>query len=164
MVRLQTEMAVISTFYDLLEQQPVDWDPKEPQYISVDRQEILDYSRRLEEDSGYAIINAFSERSLDQFFTENYLLFQFDPCAPAQRNGCPAYRLRIENLKSAGPSKKKTGKEFAKLIVRRMVEFLDPAVNYPFDLLEKMKMLDILLADPNENDSEESTVPVALGC
>lgn len=155
MVRLQTEMAVIGTVYDDLCHEDAAADGGEL-YISLTREKVLQYSRNLEERSGYAIINGFSAQSLKKFFDDNQYLFQYDPYASAlNEQTAPIYRLRVENLRPPVVPVPEQEEALSLALIRRMIEFLDPVINYPFNLLKQMRMLDVLTGGQPEQVAEE---------
>lgn len=153
MVRLQTEMAVIGAVYDELCHGDAAEADKEELYVLLTKEKVLRYSRDLEDRSGYAIINGFSAQSLKSFFDDNQYLFQYDPYASAlNEQPAPIYRLRVENLSPPVPVPDQKG-ALSLALIRKMVEFLDPVINYPFNLLKQMGMLDVLLTE--EQPAEE---------
>ncbi len=137
MIRLQAEMAVISTIHDMLKRLP-----KGTEDISIAKGNILRHTRDLEDMSGYAIINAFSEQVIDQFLEENYTLFQFVPYTAGEPDA--TYRLRLENLQLPDISQGMATKEFSNALIKQMIIHLDPAINYPSDLLQRMGVVDDL--------------------
>jgi|GluameStandDraft_1065615.scaffolds.fasta_scaffold03991_5 hypothetical protein len=157
MVRLQTEMAVISTIGNMLINLLSGDETGHALSITLDKKKILDYTRNLENDSGYAILNGFSEQTLDQFFINNYALFQFDPDSSS---GCDSsYRLRLENLHLGGVQPDHKVPNFSQTVIRWMINVLDPAINYPMDLLRKMGVLDVLAAEPDEVPEDQPAAP-----
>lgn len=142
MVRLQAEMAVISTISDVLKQSSEDM-----REISIASATILRHIRALEESSGYAIINAFSERTMEQFLEDNYTLFQFLPYTAERQDA--TYRLRLENLQLPDASQGMSA-DFSRAVIRQMMVHLDPAINYPFELLQKMGVVDALQEDQRD--------------
>ncbi len=137
MIRLQAEMAVISTINDVLKRLP-----EGAEDISIARGTVLRHTRDLEDMSGYAIINAFSEQAIDQFLEDNHTLFQFVPYTAEGPDA--TYRLRLENLQLPDASQGMATKEFSDALIKQIIVHLDPAINYPSDLLQKMGIVDDL--------------------
>lgn len=154
MVRLEKEMAVIGTINELLIQGSKDRGELDDECLSMSEDLVFEYSRMMEARSGYAVVNGFSSISLNQFFSDCDQLFQYDPYR-SEVNGKRAYRLRIEEL--LRPSERLAGSLCSleppqiHTVVGRMMDILDPSVNYPFDFLEDMQLLDVLKAD-RENE------------
>lgn len=155
MVRLQTEMAIISTIGSILTDLLLGDETGRASSITLDKKKILDYTRSLENTSGYAILNGFSEQTLDQFFINNDALFQFDPDSSSGRDS--AYRLRLENLHLGGALPDHADPEFSSTVIRQMIDVLDPAINYPMDLLRRMGVWDVLATDPDEALKDQPT-------
>lgn len=124
MIRLNKELAVIGTANELLRQhmEPV---------INFDV--VCEYTHMLETRSGYAVLHGFTEESLQQFLCEHKNLFQYD-YAKTTLTGKPTYRLSAAQM----------DEHQIKTFVGNMVDCLDPAINYPCDFLEDMRLMDVL--------------------
>lgn len=153
MVRLEKEMAVIGTVNELLRQgaQGVRVpDSGDGESLSMNEDIVFQYSRMMEARSGYAVVNGFSSSSLNQFFSDCDQLFQYDPYHSTEK-GKQSYRLRVEEL--LPPSELPEGSLYSlepsqiQTLVGHMVDILDPSVNYPFDFLKDMRLLDALAGD-----------------
>lgn len=142
MVRLEIEMAVIGTINELLQS-----NKKNNEYLSIDADIVSEYSRLMEIRSGYAVVNGFSSISLNQFFSNCYELFQYDPYRSVEK-GKPSYRLRIEKLlphpEFTEMRLKNLEEQQINTLVGRMMDILDPSVNYPLNFLEDMKLIGVL--------------------
>lgn len=150
MVQLEMEMAVIGTINELLIQGIKDDQEMDDERLSMNEDIVFKYSRMIEARSGYAVVNGFSGISLNRFFSDCDQLFQYDPCRSAQE-GKPSYRLRIEELLPHSAfwegSLHGLGRPQIDILVGRMMDILDPSVNYPFDFLEDMQLLEVLMND-----------------
>jgi len=150
MVRLEKEMAVIGAINELLIQCTKGKRELDDECLLMSEDIIFDYSRMMEVRSGYAVVNGFSSMSLNQFFSDCDQLFQYDPYRSAQE-GKQAYRLRIEEL--LPPSELLEGSLCAlerpqiDTLVGNIMDILDPSVNYPYDFLEDMQLLNVLMED-----------------
>lgn len=148
MVRLEIEMAIIGTVNELLIQGATGTRELDNEGLSMDEDIVFKYSRMIEARSGYAVVNGFSGGSLNRFFSSCNRLFQYDPFRSIQGNK-PSYRLRIEELLS--PLEFLEGDVYSlkqpqiNTVIGRMMDILDPSVNYPFDFLEDMQLLGVLV-------------------
>ena len=148
MVRLAKEIAVIGAISELLyERQEAELHDVPDFCLSLNTTTVFEYSRQLEALSGYAIINDFSSSTLDRLFGEYDQLFQYDPYQSIQEDD-KVYRVRLDALL---PSSVQAGAFLPELemdqintLVNRLFQVLEPSVNYPFDLLQKMRLLDVL--------------------
>ncbi len=158
MVRLEVEMAVIGTVNELLTKEENVGEVEETgsKYLSMDEKIVFEYSRMIEARSGYAVINGFSSSSLNRFFANCNRLFQYDPYESVQRDK-ESYRLRIEELlppqEIPNGGLRRLKKSQVGTLIGRMMDILDPSVNYPVDFLEDMKLLHVL-EDNRENAYE----------
>lgn len=152
MVRLEKEIAVIGVISELLHE-PQTWQGMELPDVQncclpLNVATVFEYSRQLETRSGHAIINGFSGSTLNQFFLEYDQLFQYDPYQSMQKDD-RIYQVRLDTLL---PAFAKVETNFAELaseqintLVGRLFQVLEPSLNYPFDLLQEMHLLDTLI-------------------
>lgn len=151
MVRLAKEIAVIGAIRELLYERQEAELPDVPNFcLSLNTATVFEYSRQLEALSGYAIINDFSGSTLDRFFLEYDQLFQYDPYQSIQEDD-KVYRVRLDALL---PSSVQAGMLLPELeldqinkLVNRLFRVFEPSVNYPFDLLQKMQLMDALTGE-----------------
>lgn len=159
MVRLEVEMAVIGTVNELLIQGTESTWETGREYLSMDEEIVFEYSRMMEARSGYAVVNGFSSSSLNGFFANCNRLFQYDPYGSVQ-TGKESYRLRIEELLSPIEIPEEGLHSLARpqinTLIAHMMDILDPSVNYPFDFLEDMQLLGVLV--DNGKDTYELAV------
>ncbi len=90
----------------------------------------------LETRSGYAVVHGFSEKSLEQFLRTHKNLFQYDYNQTAL-TGKPTYKPIISNLSPMHEHEIKT-------FIGTIMDYLDPAINYPITFLEDMRLMDVL--------------------
>ncbi|MDE7244970.1 MAG: hypothetical protein K2O18_13495 [Oscillospiraceae bacterium] len=132
MVSLNKELAVIGTVNETLLQ-------KLKPLINFDL--VWEYSRMMEARSGYAVVNEFSREALERLLSSHEEFFQYDYLESASR-GKPTYRIRI-----GADSSDMTPKQIARLTAK-MMDKLDPVVNYPVDFLEEdMRLRNVLRSD-----------------
>ncbi len=124
LIRLNKELAVIGATNELLRQH------MEP---AINFDVVCEYTRMLETRSGYAVLHGFTEESLQQFLREHKNLFQYD-YAKTVLTGKPTYRLSVVPM----------DEHQIKAFVGNMMDCLDPAINYPIDFLEDMRLMDVL--------------------
>lgn len=118
MVRLEKEMAVIGATYELLKnkQEPV-----------LDIDVLLQYIKAMEIRSGLAVMPGFSAKSLDLMFRKYECLFD----RYVDTDGKITYRP-------------KTGRDDADAFTVRMLDHMDPALNYPYGFIESTGLLPVL--------------------
>lgn len=149
MVRLEIEMAVIGAVNELL------CNPQETsgEYPLLNDEIIFEYLRMMEARSGYAVVNGFSRKSLDWFFSNYNQLFQHDPHRSMQDK--QFYRLRIDkllpHLELSDGGRCQLNQPQINTLIKRMMDILDPCVNYPLDFLNGMRLLGVL--EGNEDDT-----------
>lgn len=117
MVILEEDFAVIATVNLLLKQNE--------KRINIET--IKSFSRDLESNTGKAIINGFTNKSLKIFF-DSY----------------PEYFQKLSNFEKIETSYIIKDYCFDD-IVENMIKRFDPKINYPFDLLEDSGILDKIL-------------------
>lgn len=127
MVALQKEIAVIGAVNELLlfRKKPV-----------LNGSVVFQYSRMLETISGYAVVCGFSRATLEWFLDTHKELFRYDDLESEAR-GEPSYTLQDWDASEWTPGAV-TG------MIQKMLVHLDPAVNYPMDFLEAMRLIDAL--------------------
>lgn len=127
MVALQKEIAVIGAANELLlfRKNPV-----------LNGSVVYQYSRMLEARSGYAVVCGFSRATLERFLDTHKELFRYDDLESEAR-GEPSYTLQDLDTSEWTPGAV-TG------MIQKMLIHLDPAVNYPMDCLEDMRLMDAL--------------------
>ena len=118
MVRLEKEMAVIGATYELLKnkQEPV-----------LDIDVLLQYIKAMEIRSGLAVMPGFSAKSLDLMFRKYECLFE-----------------RYVDTDGKITYKPKTGRDDADTFAMRMLDHMDPALNYPYGFIESTGLLPVL--------------------
>lgn len=126
MVSLEKDMAVIGAVNELLLQK------QNPIFINSNI--IYQYVRMMEARSGYAVVRGFSTESLYNLLKNKTELFQYDLCESFKCQE-PTYRVLYADSDCF-----KNIKEF----IIHMIDALDPALNYPYDFLESMRLIDAL--------------------
>lgn len=112
MIRLQKDFAVIATA-QLVVKQGGD---------KINAETVKQFSRGLESQTGIAVINSFTDESLNMFF-RNHPDF-FKRTYQRDEDGNPIYEIRpMYDL------------------AQRMIQAIDPAVNYPMEILRAAGML-----------------------
>lgn len=150
MVRLEKETAIIGTVNELLLQGVGTTNP-DGKGLLINEDIVFKYSRMMEIRSGYAVVNGFSGDSLNRFFSNCNRLFQYDPFVLTQENK-PSYRLRTEELLECSEGNLYgLSRSQINAAIGRMIDILDPNLNYPLDFLEDMQLLGVLEAN-GEND------------
>lgn len=124
MISLNKELAVTGMINELLLQGDKDV------YININI--MCEYTRLLEARSGYAVLHGFSEKSLNELLMFKPRLFEYS-YIETDRSGKITYKV------------KGTNRDRIRLM-QNILDELDPAVNYPCDFLESMKVLELLTA------------------
>lgn len=119
MVKMQKDFAVIATTNALIDQGET----------RINAETVKQFTRDLETKTGVAVINDFTEESLNMFFRLNPEYFKRTYDKDAAEN--PLYEIRNESYRN---------------IVDHMIKHFDPSINYPMEILDASGMLKVLLA------------------
>lgn len=101
---------------------------------------VFQYARMMEARSGYAVVLGFSQETLERLLSKHQELFQHDLVRSAEY-GQKTYRILIEGAER--------GQQIWPALdivqhIQKMLDILDPALNYPLPFLDEMRLLPAL--------------------
>lgn len=114
MFKFEEKLAVIATVRDKLAKNET----------GITANDVKQMSADLENRTGHAVLNEFTARTLNIFFSRHSDYFRYDRRDPESEN--PIYEIRTD---AHGD------------IVKDMIHKLDPRLNYPLDFLQATGLL-----------------------
>ena len=138
MVRIEKEMAIIMTVNFLIDSN---------RKLEFGYSEVSGELRLLEAQTGYAILQGFSQESLEEWMAGKYNLFTH-----VYDKDRKVFRLNIDkilrrSLESWEDPTVKVDRLTGDRLVNKLIDLLDPALNYPIDVFEASDILRFLEAD-----------------